>query len=160
MLRMLTLVKKRMKLEETSGERRLPCMPVDASGNSLIGSGPSGSLPRFLWRLCKWCVGSVVSSALPESVQTERLQHGPLFGKEDLLLVFYTTVSYGLGDCFRYGACGIYFVSRLSCLSASILPIQISHLFGQERMWWKYLHGLQNRVYAPKIKSYACSSLF
>lgn len=40
---MLILVKKGMKIEITFGERSLPCTAVDVSGNSLTGSGPSGS---------------------------------------------------------------------------------------------------------------------
>lgn len=93
-----------MKIEVTSGERHLPCAAVDVSGDSLTGSGPSGSfLLRLLWRLCRWCVGSV---------RTVRLWHGPWFVWKGRLGTDILHC-YGLMVLFVFGACGIFFVSHV-----------------------------------------------
>lgn len=68
-----------------------------------------------------------------------------LFGKGELLLILYTAVSDycwgGLGGGRGILFCGIFFVTCLASLYASVVPIQISHFFCWRRTRWNYLQG-------------------
>lgn len=122
------LVKTGMKMEITFGERGLPCTAVDVSGNSLTGSGLDGLfLLCWLWRLHRWCVGSV---------QTVRLRHGPQFVWKGKLAtdILHCRVLWiggvGVGGLVLFGGLWDFLCSTgLPCLYAPVLPIQISHLF-------------------------------